>query len=67
MSPQGELRLVTKVTKNKPFQKISKVLNALDHAGRSVLRRRVEQTDLKLEHELFMCEARRCKKILSSM
>jgi hypothetical protein len=67
MTAKAQLRLIKKITAGKPFIKASMVLNVLEHAQRVVNRRRAEQTSLALEHELFMCEARRCKKILKEL
>jgi len=67
MTPEAQLRVIKKLTTNKPFQKIRTVLKHLEKKQRKILNRRSEQTTLALEHELRMCEIRRCLRILNSM
>ena len=67
MSGPAELRLIKKITANKPFMKVSRVLNVLGHARRVVRKRRSEQNTLKLEAEIRRCEIEKCLKILNDM
>lgn len=67
MTGSAELRVIKKFTENKPSQKVSKVLKHLEKKKRKIRDRRSEQTTLALEHELRMCEIRRCLPILNSM
>lgn len=67
MTGSAQLRLIKKITVNKPFLKVSRVLYVLEHAQRIVNQRRSTQTTLALEHEIRMCEIRRCLPILNSM
>ena len=67
MRGSAQLRLIKRVTKNKPFLKASKVLNILEHAQLIIDRRRSEQTDLALEHEIRMSEIRKCLSILREL
>ena len=67
MTAQAQMKVIKKITANKPFLKIGKVLNVLEHGRRVINRRRANGTDLKLEHEIRMCEIRRCLLILNSM
>ena len=64
MTGESELRVIRKFTQDKPFQKVSKVLKHLEKKRKKILNRRSEQTTLALEHEIFLCEARRCLDIL---
>ena len=67
MTAQAEIRLIKKITANKPFLKASRILNILEHAQRTINERRYKETTLKLEHEIRMCEIRRCLPILNDM
>ena len=60
MTGSAQMRLINRVTKNKPFVKASRIANILWHGQQIISRRRAEQTTLALEHELRMCEIRRC-------
>jgi len=67
MTGASQLRLIKKITRNKPFMKASRVLNVLEHAQRVITDKRSEQTTLALEHELRMCEIRRYLPILNEL
>ena len=67
MTAESEMRLINKTTKNKPFQKIGKILNVLNHGEKVIFRRQCNETDLKLEKEIRRCEIEKCLKILSEM
>ena len=64
MTGSAQMRLIEKITCNQPFKKIRTVLNVLEHGQRIITARRARATTLNLDHELFLCEARRCKEIL---
>lgn len=64
LSGQSQLRLIKKVTRCKPFMKISILESILDKANKAKLNRVAEQTTLKIEAELRRIEIDKCLEIL---
>ena len=59
LTAHTELRIVEKILSNTfGYPTICDCLEVLNTANRKVLNRHIESTNLKLEHELFMCEVR---------
>jgi len=67
MTAQAEHRLIKRVIANKPFMKANKIAYLLDIGSKTILHRQAETTTLKLEHEIRMCEVRKCLPILEEI
>ena len=62
LTAHTELRIVKKILSNTfGYPTIKDCLEVLKTANNKVLNRHIENTNLKLEHELFMCEVRTIK------
>ncbi|RLA77004.1 MAG: hypothetical protein DRG30_01395 [Epsilonproteobacteria bacterium] len=64
MTGSAQMRLIEKITTGKPFMRVSRVMNILEHGQRIIRERRARATTLNLDHEIFLCETRQCKKEL---
>lgn len=67
MTAAAEFRFIKAFTKNKPLMPVKPIETALNKAKKRLADKRAENTDLKLEAEIRLCEIERCKKILEEM
>ena len=63
LTAHTELRIIEKIRSNTfGYPTINHCLEVLNTANRKVFNRHIESTNLKLEHELFMCEIKRIER-----
>ena len=67
ISGQSQLRLIKRVTKNKPFMKAREIENILYHANRVISERKRVSSNMELDRAIFVSQANTCNKIMEEM